>query len=31
MNRKHYKLLKELGRDSLPPILIAASECAPLS
>lgn len=31
MNRKHYNLMKELGRSGLPEILIAASECAPLS
>jgi len=31
MNRKHFNLLKELGRQALPNVLIAASECAPLS
>lgn len=31
MNRKHFNLMKELGRSGLPEILIAASECAPLS
>lgn len=31
MNRKHYTLLKSMGRDALPQILIASSECSPLS
>lgn len=31
MNQKRKNLMNELGRDKLPDILIASSECAPLS
>lgn len=31
MNQKQKSLMNELGRDKLPDILIAASECSPLS
>lgn len=31
MNQKQRNLMNELGRDKLPDILIASSECAPLS
>ena len=31
MNQKQKNLMNELGRNKLPDILIAASECAPLS